>query len=76
MSKIKDLKAREIFDSRGNPTVEVDVFLESLPLSVNQAAGRDWVGKLADIAEFSRGSFPSVHTLDRPVEVDHKDHMA
>lgn len=29
MSKIKDLKAREIFDSRGNPTVEVDVFLES-----------------------------------------------
>ena len=29
MSKIKDLRAREIFDSRGNPTVEVDVILES-----------------------------------------------
>lgn len=29
MSKIKDIKAREILDSRGNPTVEVDVFLES-----------------------------------------------
>jgi len=29
MSKIVDLIAREILDSRGNPTVEVDVFLES-----------------------------------------------
>lgn len=29
MSKIKDIKAREILDSRGNPTVEVDVILDS-----------------------------------------------
>ena len=29
MSKIKEIKAREILDSRGNPTVEVDVILES-----------------------------------------------
>ena len=29
MSKIKDVHAREILDSRGNPTVEVDVVLES-----------------------------------------------
>jgi enolase len=29
MSKIKDVFAREILDSRGNPTVEVDVTLES-----------------------------------------------
>lgn len=29
MSKIKNVKARQIFDSRGNPTVEVDVLLES-----------------------------------------------
>lgn len=29
MSKIKDIKALEILDSRGNPTVEVDVLLES-----------------------------------------------
>jgi enolase len=28
MSKIKEVKAREILDSRGNPTVEVDVLLE------------------------------------------------
>ena len=29
MSAISDIVAREILDSRGNPTVEVDVFLES-----------------------------------------------
>lgn len=28
MSKIKDVHAREVLDSRGNPTVEVDVLLE------------------------------------------------
>ena len=27
-TSIKDVKAREILDSRGNPTVEVDVILE------------------------------------------------
>src|SRR6185295_272114 len=29
MSKIKSIKGREIIDSRGNPTVEVDVLLAS-----------------------------------------------
>ncbi|MBI4618688.1 MAG: phosphopyruvate hydratase [Desulfobacterales bacterium] len=29
MSKIADIRARQILDSRGNPTVEVDVILES-----------------------------------------------
>src|SRR6266478_7642773 len=29
MSTISDIKAREILDSRGNPTVEVDVILTS-----------------------------------------------
>ncbi|MBN2097337.1 MAG: phosphopyruvate hydratase [Candidatus Omnitrophica bacterium] len=29
MNKIKDVKAREIIDSRGNPTVEVDVILDN-----------------------------------------------
>jgi enolase len=29
MSKIVDIKARQILDSRGNPTVEVDVFTEN-----------------------------------------------
>ena len=28
MAKIKSIKAREILDSRGNPTVEVDLFLD------------------------------------------------
>jgi enolase len=29
MSKIKEIRGREIMDSRGNPTVSVDVILES-----------------------------------------------
>ena len=29
MTKIKDVKGREILDSRGNPTIEVDVILEN-----------------------------------------------
>ena len=29
MTKIKDIIGREILDSRGNPTVEVDVVLEN-----------------------------------------------
>src|SRR6185369_9861849 len=29
MSRIAEIKAREILDSRGNPTVEVDVVLET-----------------------------------------------
>ena len=28
MSKIKNVIARQIFDSRGNPTVETDVYLQ------------------------------------------------
>lgn len=32
MSKIIDVKAREILDSRGNPTVEVDVLTEMVRL--------------------------------------------
>ena len=29
MSKITNIHARQIFDSRGNPTIEVDVFTEN-----------------------------------------------
>ena len=29
MSKIVEVKAREVLDSRGNPTIEADVILES-----------------------------------------------
>ena len=34
MAKIKDIVARQIFDSRGNPTVEVDVITENLILDI------------------------------------------
>ena len=29
MSKIKSVKGRQVFDSRGNPTVEAEVFLDN-----------------------------------------------
>ena len=29
MAKIKNIKARQVFDSRGNPTVEAEVFLDN-----------------------------------------------
>ncbi|MFH2034487.1 MAG: phosphopyruvate hydratase, partial [Candidatus Margulisiibacteriota bacterium] len=29
MAKIREIKGRQILDSRGNPTVEVDVILDS-----------------------------------------------
>ena len=29
MTKIKSLKGRQVFDSRGNPTVEAEIFLEN-----------------------------------------------
>ena len=45
MSNISDIKAREILDSRGNPTVEVDVLLES------GAAGRAAVPSGASTGE-------------------------
>ena len=30
MSKIKKIKGRQVFDSRGNPTVEAEVFSENI----------------------------------------------
>src|SRR3954467_14654902 len=46
MSAISDIRAREILDSRGNPTVEVDVLLAS------GAAGRAAVPSGASTGEF------------------------
>ena len=40
MSSIIDVVAREILDSRGNPTVEADVLLESGVNKVNMRLGR------------------------------------
>ena len=53
MFKITDVKAREILDSRGNPTVEVDVYLE------NGAFGRGAVPSGA-----STGAFEAVELRD------------
>lgn len=37
MSTILDIHAREILDSRGNPTVEVDVILEDGTMEIGRA---------------------------------------
>lgn len=46
MGKIKDIYAREILDSRGNPTVEVEVTLESLVKGVASVPSGASTGKL------------------------------
>ena len=33
MSKINKIKARQVFDSRGNPTVETEIFSNNLSAS-------------------------------------------
>ena len=53
MSTILDIQAREILDSRGNPTVEVDVVLE------DGAAGRAAVPSGA-----STGAYEAVEIRD------------
>ena len=40
MSAIVDIRAREILDSRGNPTVEVDVELETAPSAAPRSLRR------------------------------------
>ena len=39
MNKIKNVKAREIIDSRGNPTVEVDIILENGVTDITVVSG-------------------------------------
>ena len=36
MGKIKNVTARQIFDSRGNPTVEVDLLTDALVACLKQ----------------------------------------
>ena len=50
MSEIEKVHGRQILDSRGNPTVEVDVLLKS------GAAGRAAVPSGASTGEFGRGA--------------------
>ena len=60
MTKIKDLIGREILDSRGNPTVEVDVILESghmgrMMVPSGASTGRFEALELRDAAKRYRG---------------------
>jgi enolase len=51
--KIKNLKAREILDSRGNPTIEVDLYLEG-----------GWTARAAVPSGASTGAFEAVELRD------------
>ena len=51
--QIKEIKAREILDSRGNPTLEVDVFLYG-----------GWTGRAAVPSGASTGAFEAVELRD------------
>lgn len=53
MTQIQNIQAREIIDSRGNPTVEVDVFLESGAM-----------GRAAVPSGASTGSFEAIERRD------------
>ena len=53
MHKIKNIIGREILDSRGNPTVEVDVFLQG-----------DFMGRAAVPSGASTGSYEAVELRD------------
>lgn len=53
MAKIKDVKAREILDSRGNPTVEVDIYTED-----------DFLGRAAVPSGASTGIHEAVELRD------------
>ena len=41
MSIISDIYAREVLDSRGNPTVEVEVYTEAGAVGVWRSSGED-----------------------------------
>lgn len=56
--KIAEIKGREILDSRGNPTVEVDVILES------GIMGRAWSHRVRQPVNMRHWSYV---TVTRPV---------
>ncbi len=56
-TQIKQIKAREIIDSRGNPTLEVDVHLEG-----------GWMGRAAVPSGASTGAYEAVELRDGDTE--------
>lgn len=59
MHKIKDIHAREILDSRGNPTVEVDLVLED-----PAQGGQGFFGRAMVPSGASTGSYEAVELRD------------
>jgi len=65
MSDIQTLYAREVLDSRGNPTVEVEVWLESGAFG-RALAGRGFRGQLL-VTQSNGGAFSLEAARSRPV---------
>ena len=70
MSIITDVYAREVLDSRGNPTVEVDVYLEDgslgrfmVPSGASTGAFEAVELRDGDPEDFSKGSRTNVNAL-------------
>ena len=57
MAKIKNIHSRMIIDSRGNPTVEADVFLEG-----------DFMGRASVPSGASKGSKEAIELRDHDNE--------
>jgi enolase len=64
MSAIVDIVAREILDSRGNPTVECDVLLESGVMGRASVPSGASTG-VREAIELRDGDFRSCHWLRR-----------
>ena len=76
MSRIIDLKAREILDSRGNPTVEVDTFLEdgsfgraSVPSGASTGAHEAIELRDNDLSRFNgKGTLKAVQNINDEIK--------
>lgn len=75
MPKVKDIIAREILDSRGNPTVEADVFLESgimgrmmVPSGASTGKFEAWELRDGDERFGGRGAQKAVHNVNTEIK--------
>lgn len=69
--KIKDIKAREILDSRGNPTIEVDVILKkgligraSVPSGASTGINEAWELRDGDNRYLGKGVLKAVNNVN------------
>ena len=80
MTHIEALYAREILDSRGNPTVEVEVYLEdgamgraSVPSGASTGAHEAWEKRDGDAKRYGgKGVLQAVEAVNEEISADRK----